>query len=58
MKNCSPSQDNSGASMNQDSPECEVHDEDGANVSTELDHKETRGSLKKTDDPEIQTVDD
>ena len=58
VKNCSPSQDNSGVSMNQDSPECEVHDEDGANVSTELDHKEIRGSLKKTDDPEIQTVDD
>ena len=44
--------------MNQDSPEREVQDEDGANAITELDHKEIRGSLKKTDDPGIQTVDD
>ena len=58
MKNYSPSQDNSGVSMNQDSPGREVQDEDGANAITELDHKEIRGSLRKTDDPGIQTVDE
>ena len=58
VKNCSPPQDNSGASMNQDSPEHEVQGKDGANATTELVREEIRGSLKKVDDPGIQTVDD
>ena len=58
VKNHGPPQDNSGASMNQDSPEHEVQSKDGANATTELAHKEIRGSLKKTDDPGTQTVDD
>ena len=58
LKNCSPPQDNSGVSMNQDSPECEVQRKDGANATTELVRKEIHGSLKKTDDPGIQTMDD